>query len=338
MNQGLYGFPSTLGIAAANIISITEFDVTGTYSIPRNATSLEILLIGAGGGGAGGAGGNGTNACGGGAGSGGSIIYVDCLVVDDLPSSTLNVTIGTGGQGGSNGVSGTGVRQATNGGPGGNSSVSMAGFPGLFIRAQGGAGGSAAGNAITPNANGTVAVGGAGKISTIRFVQATNSSGQNGGSTATAMPSVVILDARNNNGAGGGSALGAASATTGGSIEISTNLTATNSPILYHINLPLVGTALGITAALGGRINSGATLGAGQNGSYMIGTSLKSFGGGIGGAGGGGSFNATFGGGNGGNGYRGGGGGGGGGSRTNNIPGGTGGIGGNGYCCIISRA
>lgn len=336
MNQGIYGFPSTTGIALPNIISITEFDANASYTIPPTAASLQILLIGGAGGGGGGAGGNGTNASGGGAGSGGSIIYVDCLVVDDLPSTTLNVTIGAGGAGGG---SGTNTRSATNGGPGGNSSISMSGFPGLFIRAQGGGGGATSGAA--PSAAG-VAAGGAGKISNFGFVSVTNSSGQNGGSSNIPMSTIgcIIFDARNNNGAGGGSSVSGTIATTGGSIEIATNATVTSSPILYHLNLPLVGAAFGITAALGGQINAGPTLGAGQNGTFMIGTSLKLLGGGIGGAGGGASNSATvtLGGGNGGNGFRGGGGGGGGAARVATVPGGTGGNGGNGYCCIVAKA
>lgn len=338
MNQGIYGFPSTTGIALPNIISITEFDANASYAIPPTAASLQILLIGGAGGGGGGAGKqNGAASAGGGAGSGGSIIYVDCLVVDDLPSTTLNVTIGAGGAGGGSGLGNT--RSATNGGPGGNSSISMSGFPGLFIRAQGGGGGATSG-ATTLTAGG-VAAGGAGKVSNFGFVQVTNSSGQNGGSSNVPMSTVgcIIFDARNNNGAGGGSCTTAAIATTGGSIEIATNATTTGAPILYHLNLPLVGATFGITAALGGRINAGPTLGAGQNGTFMIGTSMKLLGGGIGGAGGGASTSATatLGGGNGGNGFRGGGGGGGGAARATGVPGGTGGNGGNGYCCIIAK-
>lgn len=338
MNRGIYGFPSTQGIAASNIISITEFDVTGTYSIPPNAATLEILLVGAGGGGGGGAGANGANSSGGGGGGGGSIVYINCLVVEDLPSMTLNVTVGTGGLGGGSGLN-SAARAATNGGPGGNTLISMTGFPGLFLRAQGGVGGAAVANGTVPSAAGSAA-GGAGKISSLQYVQVTNSSGQNGGISTVPMPSIVIFDSRNNGGGGGGSSPAAGVATTGGSIEISTNLTATNAPILYHINLPLVGITLGITAAYGGAINSGPVAGAGQNGKYMIGNTLKSYGGGIGGAGGGASVSTTvtLGGGNGGNGYRGGGGGGGGSSRVSTVPGGTGGYGGNGYCCIIARA
>ena len=337
MNQGIYGFPSTTGIALPNIISVTEFDANASYAIPPTAASLQILLIGGAGGGGGGAGGTGANAAGGGAGSGGSIIYVDCLVVDDLPSTTLNVTIGAGGAGGGSGLGTT--RSARNGGPGGNSSISMSGFPGLFIRAQGGGGGATSG-ATTLTAGG-VAAGGASKTSNFGFVNTQNSSGQNGGSSNVPMSTIgcIIFDARNNNGAGGGSSVSGTIATTGGSIEIATNATSSSQPILYHLNLPLVGTAFGITAALGGRINAGPTLGAGQNGSFMIGTSLKLLGGGIGGAGGGASNSgtATLGGGNGGNGFRGGGGGGGGAARVATVPGGTGGNGGNGYCCIIAK-
>lgn len=337
MNQGLYGFPSTIGIAASNIVSITEFDASGTYSIPSNAETLEILLIGGGGGGAGGAGANAAAASGGAAGSGGSVVYINSLVVQDLPTMTLNISIGTGGLGGGSGLNSV-ARQPTAGGAGGTSTITMRSIPGFLIRALGGAGGSVITNGTAPTALGSA--GGAGRSSSIGFLQTTNTSGQNGGISTVPMPSHVVFDARNNNGAAGGSTTTATSAATGGSIEIATTNNNTNSPIAYHINLPLVGSAIGITAVYGGAINAGPTLGAGQNAQYMIGTSLKVFGGGLGGAGGGASNSATvtLGGGNGGNGWRGGGGGGGGASRNNAVPGGSGGNGGNGYCCIIARA
>lgn len=340
MNSGIFGFPSRTGLAASNIISITEFDASGSYSIPLNAATLEILLIGGGGGGAGGSNSNNNNASGGGGGAGGSIVYVDCLVIEDLPSTTLNVSIGIGGLGGSSGLANNGVavRQTTSGQPGGNSLISMAGTPGLLLKAQGGEGGSAASVLVAPSAAGT-SRGGAGRVSNLKFITATNDSGGAGGlNTTTPITPIVVYHARNNAGAAGGSSPSAAvPAITGGSIEIASNSTPTINSIITHVNLSLVGQTAGITAAYGGRINAGPTLGAGQNGTQMIGSSLKSFGGGIGGAGGGASSN-NAGGGNGGDGYRGGGGGGGGASRSNNVPGGTGGRGGNGYCCIVARA
>ena len=74
MNQGIFGFPTTL---SGSVISVSEFDASGTYTIPEEITSLEILLVGGGGGGGGGARSTGTNTIsgGGGGGSGGGIVH-----------------------------------------------------------------------------------------------------------------------------------------------------------------------------------------------------------------------------------------------------------------------
>lgn len=346
MNQGLYGFPNTTAIALPNIISITEFDATGTYSIPRNAASLQILLVGAGGGGGGGgcSNGNATTQSGGGAGgAGGSIVYQECLVVDELAgSTTLKVQIGQGG------LAGPGRAVANTAGgvgqPGGNSIITIPGRPGFYMRAQGGGGG---GGGTTTSTTGAAA-GGGGRQSSFNGAWIQNPSGPNGswslGTTDTGWTGtfVYVYDTRSNGGAGGGSPISQTTATRGGSIEIP-DPNSNQTPIIYDVAFNYVsGASSGITLAYGGIISSGFTLGAGQDGSFMIASSLKIFGGGIGGAGGGASIVTSVGGGNGGNGYRGGGGGGGGGFRNTTVGanggGGTGGNGGNGYCCIIARA
>ena len=136
---------------------------------------------------------------------------------------------------------------------------------------------------VAPSAAGT-SRGGAGRVSNLKFITATNDSGGAGGlNTTTPITPIVVYHARNNAGAAGGSSPSAAvPAITGGSIEIASNSTPTINSIITHVNLGLVGQTAGITAAYGGRINAGPTLGAGQNGTQMIGSSLKSFGGGIG--------------------------------------------------------
>jgi len=336
MNQGLYGFPSTIGVVTPNIISITEFDVSSTYSIPYNCESLQILLIGGGGGGGGGGSGNNvaTNSGGGGGGGGGSVVYQECLITDNLGGTTLVITIGAGGFGGTRGTAG-GAGSA--GAPGSQSTITVRGRPGFFMRAIGGPAGL---GGTTPTVNGA-ALGGAGRISSINGAQVTNTSGSNGSWTLGTNDSgwtgtnYYIVDMRSNGGAGGGSPLSNTTATKGGSIE-RVDAATVNTPIVYDMNTTiLIGSTAGVTAAFGGNTGGGLT-GIGQNGQYMIANSLRVFAGGIGGAGGGGSNRVS--GSPGGNGYRGGGGGGGGGGRAATaIPGGTGGNGGNGYCVIIAR-
>jgi hypothetical protein len=340
MNQGLYGFPSTFGLAVSNVISITEFDATGTYSIPSNAATLQILLIGAGGGGGGGGSSTTGNFGGGAGGGGGSIIYQECLVVDELGgATTLRVQIGIGGAGGTGGT--VSSRQGTTGQPGSSSAITIPGRIGFYMRALGGAAG---GGGFTQAANGA-ALGGAARQSSLGGALVSNVSGANGswvypttvnndGYTGTF---VYLYDQRSNGGAAGGGVIGSTSATLGGSIVLPDPNSTVNLPVMYDIALNIIGLTVGNTAIYGGLTGLGGTRGSGQDGTFMIASSMKIFGGGIGGGGGGGGN--TLGGGNGGNGYRGSGGGGGGGARgTVVIPGGSGGIGGNGYCCIIARA
>lgn len=340
MNQGIYGFPFTL--ASSNIISITEFDASGTYTIPPEAEELEILLVGAGGGGGGGARGNGTATLvgGGGGGAGGAITYTKIHTNDLKGRSNLNITIGGGGAGGFgrniinllNGASAGTVAQA-----GGNSYITIANYSGFIIQAVGGGGG---GGGATASAAGAAA-GGAARNFLISTAPTAMEPGAVGSSTLEDIPGITYSSFRSNGGAGGGSPTSTTVALTGGSIKVARYNSNTTDPIA--INLFFAGPSFdGITAAVGGSINSGNINGKGKNGSELYNNSAGMYlFGGFGGAGGG--AGNTVGGGDGGDGYRGGGGGGGGGVRAlsnlalNQIPSGTGGKGGNGYCRIIAR-
>ena len=323
MNQGIYGFPSTL--ATSSIISITEFDASGTYTIPSDAAEIEILLVGGGGGG-----------------GGGGIVYQRVQVKDLFGRNNLNITIGAGGAGG---VGRSDAIATANSGSAGT--VAQAGFPsfitipnynGFVIQTMAGNGGGAG---TTPNQAGA-AVGGAGRSSLIASLVAMES-GAPGSSTSVTAPGITYSTFRSNGGAGGGSATSTTASLPGGSIKIESILTNTTNPIALNLNFAGI-TLDGITASWGGAPN-GASLGdgKGQDGIFLYKNSagFLLFGG-FGGAGGGGAN--TVGAGNGGDGYRGGGGGGGGGVRTvattlstGQVPSGSGGKGGNGYCRIIAR-
>jgi hypothetical protein len=338
MNFGIYGFPSTYGLATSSIISITEFDASGTYVIPANASILQILLIGGGGGGGGGQHNTASAPRGGGApGSGGSIVYQEFLVSELGTGTRLNIQIGQGGNGGSRG-------NASNGGLGsvGSSSIiTIPGRPGFYIRALGGAAG---GGGATPVAT-PAAAGGAARRSYFNGVQIDNATPPSGSISVSIANSgytgyfVYVQDQRSNGGAAGGNVVTTSTAQWGGSIEVQTETNSTgqtvNLPVIYDVFFSVLGpSGQGITLGYGGSTNGTPAQTKGQDGG-MIFSSMKQFGGGFGGAGGGASVIVN--GGNGGNGYRGSGGGGGGAAFGTGLSGGTGGNGGNGYCCIVAR-
>lgn len=343
MNQGIYGFPFAL--ATSSIISITDFDASGTYTIPSEASELEVLLVGGGGGGGGGARSNGTGTIfgGGAGGGGGAVTYVRFYTKDLQGRNTLNITIGQGGQGGSgrflfqtqNGASAGTVATS-----GGNSYITIPNYAGFIIQAIGGAGGGAG---ATANAAGAAA-GGVGRNFLIASTPAAMESGAVGSSTSQNQAGLTYSSFRSNGGAGGGSPTSTTVALTGGSIKVARFNSTTTDPLV--LNLFFAGPSFdGFTAAPGGRINGGNTVGKGTDGINLYKTSAGTYlFGGFGGAGGG--AGNTVGGGNGGDGYRGGGGGGGGGVLAlgiaaglalNQVPSGTGGNGGNGYCRIVAR-
>jgi len=340
MNQGIYGFPSTL--STSSIISITEFDASGTYSIPTEATELEILLVGGGGGGGGGAraaGAPGTFNRGGGAGgAGGGFVHTVIQTKDLQGRNTLIITIGQGGAGGAGRAAALGLNASEVGTvatAGGSSTITMQNFSGFVIYAVGGGGGGAG---TVPSNPGAAAAGANRNSLATGSVFAMDVAAV--GSSSTEPPSLTYTSFRSNGGAGGGSATSTTTGFPGGSIRIDRN--GVLNPLV--LNLQFGGPTFdGLTAAYGG-IVSGGTLGAGKgtDGIQLYKTSAGTYlFGGVGGAGGGAAN--TDGAGNGGNGYRGGGGGGGGGVHAatalsaNQVPSGSGGNGGNGYCRIIAR-
>ena len=340
MNQGIFGFPTTL---SGSVISVSEFDASGTYTIPEEITSLEILLVGGGGGGGGGARSTGTNTIsgGGGGGSGGGIVHQIFYKSELQNIRNLIITIGLGGVGGPSRTQAQTLNTGQAGGvgqPGGNSYVTTSENPLFVMGVQGGGGGGAG---TTPTAAGAAAGGSARNfyIASTPTAMAPGALGSATVDTNASGPDVQYVNFRFNIGAGGGSATTTTNAFRGGAVRI--------APSTYNdpqvVNMKYAGITLeGITAAYGGSINSGNTAGKGEDGQslYRLSSGSQYFSG-FGGAGGGAAN--TVGGGNGGRGYRGGGGGGGGGVRSsvalsaNQVPSGAGGDGGNGYCRIIAR-
>ena len=340
MNQGIFGFPTTL---SGSVISVSEFDASGTYTIPEDITSLEILLVGGGGGGGGGARSTGTNTTsgGGGGGSGGGIVHQIFYKKELQNIRNLIITIGLGGGGGPSRTQEQTLNTGQAGGaaqPGGNSYVRTNENPLFIMGVQGGGGGGAG---TTPTAVGAAA-GGPGRNFYIASTPTTMAPGAVSSATVdtnASGPDVQYVNFRYNIGAGGGSATTTTNALRGGAVRIPSSTY--NDPLV--VNMSYAGITLeGITAAYGGNINSGNAGGKGEDGQalYRLSSGSQYFSG-FGGAGGGGAN--TVGGGNGGRGYRGGGGGGGGGVRSstglniNQVPSGAGGDGGNGYCRIIAR-
>jgi len=146
-----------------------RFIADGTYTIPNGVTMVWIECIGAGGGGGGGEDGNVDGDGGGGAG-GGAMSWQVCNAVD--LSSTLNVDVGTGGDG---------ANSEADGEVGGDSSVSLIGTNNagtdsgkLLVKAFGGGGGSAGTTAAEGGGGGG---GGTGSIG----INSTTNTGANGG-------------------------------------------------------------------------------------------------------------------------------------------------------------
>lgn len=146
---------STFNLASDSNPQITKFLRAGQYIVPAGVTKLDVLIVAAGGGG----GGNGQRSGGGGGGGGGIVLLSNLSVT---PSTTYNITVGSGGVGGN--AYGYGQN-------GGNSSF------GTYI-AYGGSGGhsSVGGDLVggSAGAGNTTGVGGNGQYSTV-------SSATNGG-------------------------------------------------------------------------------------------------------------------------------------------------------------
>lgn len=339
MNSGIFGFPTPL---TGSILSITEFDASGTYTIPEEASSIEFLLVGGGGGGGSGRRAAGTPttvlAGGGGGGSGGGLTHHIVYKNQIKNIRNLIITIGVGGAGALS-ASGTVNAGANNpgvaGGAGGNSFVTSQENKLFIISASGGLGGN---GGTTPNTAAGSAAGGAARNYFISAIPLAMVAGGNGSANSLAGgangPNLQYNNFRSNGGCGGGSSTSATTSFAGGSISVPDNRY--TEPFAINFNYVL---GSGLTIVSGGNANLGNIDGAGQDGILAYTNSMGfEFFSGIGGGGGGAANN--LGGGNGGNGYRGGGGGGGGGfhsATTTTNRSGNGGKGGNGYCRIIAR-
>lgn len=332
MNNGIFGFPSPIGLSN-NIIDIKEFDSSGTYEVPPNAKRLYIFIVGAGSGGGGGA--RQTPTAGGGSGGMGGKILSYMWAVEELGfnigagaraglgnvSSSyqrLLITIGAGGNGGTGAT--TNSNNGGDGSPGGSSGVAVSGTHianGGIMWVEG-----AAINGGNPGKGGTTA-GGVGSASSLATIYGfySNSYLGNGGTGGTGTGGTVTAQNMQYNGGAGGGGYNGSTAGTGGNITpvASTN---TASPGVLNSNYVRASALIA-----GGTANNPGTDALG----YTI---LHKYSHGFGGAGGGGSTGAAAAG-RGGNGYRGGGGGGGGGS-LNGANGGDGGKGGDGYCLIVA--
>ena len=324
MNEGFYGFPTTTGL---DVLSITEFDASSTYTIPQKAKIIQIILVGGGaGGGAGAVRAAGTAASGGGGGGGGSINVQELLVADFPTTTVLNVTIGLGGNGG---LGATSTTTTNTGAGGGNSYITIANEVNNYflMLAPGGLPASAAAAAALP--------GGVNRDHLFGNIKNTPPAGSATTITAAAVPSPVTLSPPHTLAGAAGGSLNAANPgtpTVGGSIILA--ITPSTAPLqTSSVPFAIDIAATGVTIAAGGTANLALVAGKGTDGVF-ISKRFRMLGAGCGGAGGGSSTTANVNGGNGGNGYRGGGGGGGGASR---FSGGNGGNGGNGYCCIVAR-
>ena len=327
MNNGLYGFPSSN--YGSSVISVTEFDSSGTYIIPNGAKRLWIMLIGGGGGGGSGARlGSGTNTFGGGGGAGGTIntgyyfvnaigASLESIAVANpgfTPGSwarSLVIVIGAGGN------AGTAITaDSTNGNPGGAgnpSTVTLSGTPGFMMYSSGGNAGSGG-----TNTSGAAGAGQQMLINGIPVATTYLTTGAQGQALANGNP-ITVSQYANTGGAGGGGINTANGSFNGGSINAASNA------IISAINNPFI--------VRGGTIKSGGLAASSTSQPFQPLTIAGPYTPGLGGQGGGASTTTAAN--NGGGGYRGGGGGGGGGSR-NTFNSGAGGIGGNGYCVIVA--
>lgn len=337
MNNGFFGFP---GLYGTKYIETVQFDSSGIYPIPRHATSLLIFAISGGGGGAGGSYITSSNAHGGGGGAGGDFLtfiihprmFENEFGNQPNTSSTANymnysllIEIGAGGTGGSG--SGVGGASGTGGSLGGETYISFLSAntttgtaKNVFVRLQGGAGGSSTSGSTASARIPLYSFSGARVASAV--------GGSSGGGSAGKPSNLSVAHPFThpntlwNGGAGGGGVTFSSSAiAAGGDINI------IGSSVTYSSVGP-INIARGATVAAGGT-NAGGQPGTSAPFQNICGKLSPGFGGA--GAGGG----TLTSGGRGGNGFRGGGGGGGGGSQAPNTNG-AGGNGGNGYVCIVA--
>ena len=121
--DGSWATPSGGGGGGGWLISATNFDASGTYTVPATAQFLRVFLIGGGGGGGGG-GRHSLAVSGGGGGAMGSFFYADCDVSTfGGAGASLDITIGAGGTGGI--AASADSTNGASGGTGGNSTIDV---------------------------------------------------------------------------------------------------------------------------------------------------------------------------------------------------------------------
>lgn len=327
MNNGFYGFPSSN--YGSSVISVTEFDSSGTYVIPNGAKRLWIMLIGGGGGGGSGARQDaGIATFGGGGGAGGTqntgYYFVNAIgatlesnaaanagFTPGSASRILTIAIGAGGAGGTSASSNT--SNGSGGTAGGASTVTLNGTPGFMMYSSGG---GAGGGGTT--SSGTAGTGQQRLQNGMPRTTTYSTTGNPGSTTGAADYSASIYQST---GGGGGGGVNTGNGAGAGASIIIPNLS--TAPLIVDPNI-----------AAGATVKSGGLSGTATNQPFIPATvgNLK-YAPGLGGAGGGASGTTAAN--NGTDGYRGGGGGGGGGSR-NGFASGAGGRGGDGYCVIIA--
>ncbi len=334
----------------SDVKSYTSGD--NTWTMPSNAATIEVILVGAGGGGGGGGSKNGGAERNGGGGGGAGAYAIQVFAASDI-ASTAHAAVGSAGSSGG-GASGNGVNGSSGGGGGASCFSSAANCTGtIYVEAYGGGGGAGGGGAAAglggggggggtaaAGSNSTTITGGNGGLPGTAGAN-TNASGGNGGGGGTGTGG----GAGNGNaggaaeyggGGGGGSAAGNSTSGNGGSSLHGAGGGAGGASINSGNSTGTGGTggnSQSNTSGGGGAAGtSGSACASGGNASNgSAGSSIKSAtGGGGGGAnGGGGGVGCT-----GGTGGAPGGGGGGGGAGTASA--GAGGAGGAGEIWVIS--
>lgn len=272
------------------VYAYTTAQTNTSLAVPSGAVSAEIVVTGGGGGGgAGRRGAAGTIRSGGGGGSGAGCSIIS-FQVSDFGTSTLYVTVGSGGVGGpaqtSNDTNGS------NGGSGGASYVSTStSSSDAIIRAIGGASGiggdangSAGGSATT---SGSVIPGGNGGASSATGGNGTGAASIQGATGGGAGGGITTGNVGGNGGSNGASYLGIYSSVSGASAGASGTDGAT--PGARPIGQS--GTGGGGNASGGGGTGGAGTRGGGGGGG---GASLNGNNSGAGGAGGDGYVRVTF--------------------------------------------
>lgn len=306
MNHGFFGFPAPVNFSE-NVVK--QFFSSGAYTIQPGTKKLHIFAIGGGGGGGGGARYPSPSQSYGGGGGGGAAFILHEFNVFDLGGAgqTLFITVGAGGSGGA-AATGNSTNGST-GNPGGATSITLRGSPGILIYCEGGNAGTNGTNSSTGN------TGSPGKSCYVYgFTIAGTTSAPGTGSN-----SISISSMRDTGGAGGGAFITLNN--DGGSLAVN-NATGSNSSPLYVIGTRNTNIYTGATGNTGNHAPNSTK--------FIAGIMSPGFGGAGGGTG------TTTNAGNGGSGFCGGGGGGGGAVRADNLAAGRGGDGGNGYVAILA--